>query len=377
MAINTASFNTARYRWVFRILPGRRALFTLVFLVSSFGLLVLYALSQQSYSRLHSGMSSRWHTDYTSPLPGAEEFANAVANLWKPYIHDVDVRNYTTKFGKEYTIDESRRHWDKPLGKDVLILDVDTRLDDPGHASVLQGDNLTPRRAGRLNHYIYSLIHGYDYRLMHAPKFWYRHQTWVKVPMMREALKKYKFVVFLDSDAIFVEPQVPLEWLMDLWDIKDNTLAAMPIDRDHPSNYDSKGQLMWNTGFVITQQSQRTDQMFESWVNCPSDEEFPGCSFWEYNWAHEQAAFANYIRYQYNASNELIAIPSNDANGSPYIPDNATCGGAFVSDYWHSKDRAIADLRELVADGLTRQMQDGRGGDLFFNAFANEHPIQS
>lgn len=195
--------------------------------------------------------------------------------------------------------------------------------------------------------------------------------------MMREALKKYKFVVFLDSDAIFVEPQVPLEWLMDLWDIKDNTLAAMPIDRDHPSNYDSKGQLMWNTGFVITQQSQRTDQMFESWVNCPSDEEFPGCSFWEYNWAHEQAAFANYIRYQYNASNELIAIPSNDANGSPYIPDNATCGGAFVSHYWHSKDRAIADLRELVADGLTRQMQDGRGGDLFFNAFANEHPIQS
>jgi hypothetical protein len=54
------SIDTARYRWVLRaILPGRRALFTLVFALSSFGLLVLYALSQQSYAQLHSNMSTR------------------------------------------------------------------------------------------------------------------------------------------------------------------------------------------------------------------------------------------------------------------------------------------------------------------------------
>jgi nucleotide-diphospho-sugar transferase len=222
-----------------------------------------------------------------------------------------------------------------------------------------------------------ALIHGYDYRLIHAPRYWFRHQTWVKVPMMREALKSYKFVVFLDSDAIFVEPLVPLEWLMDLWGVKDETtLAAMAIDLDEPSNYDSRGNIMWNTGFVITQQSQRTEDMFDSWVNCPTDEKYPGCSHWEYSWAHEQAAFAEYIRYEYNETDELVPIPSNDANGSPYIPQNATCGGAFVSHYWHSKNQSIADLHELVAGGLSHELEDGRGGDLIFKTFLDEHPFQ-
>jgi hypothetical protein len=78
--------------------------------------------------------------------------------MWRPYIHDADIANYTTKFGRNYTIDESRRVWDRPLGKDVLILDVDTRLDDPGRGSIMQ--KLTPRLAGRLNHYIYGSSRG-------------------------------------------------------------------------------------------------------------------------------------------------------------------------------------------------------------------------
>ncbi|KAM0269832.1 hypothetical protein ACHAQH_009642 [Verticillium albo-atrum] len=323
---------------------------------------------------MSSGMSSGWYSEYSSPLPAAEDFAHTVAELWKPYIHSLHNSSYTTKSGSVYNIDPSNRQWDQSLGKDVLILDVDTRFDNPGHVSVLDKKNLNARRAGRLNHYIYALIHGYDYRFMHAPKYWYRHQTWVKVPMMKEALKKYKFVVFLDADAIFTEPQLPLEWLMSLWNIHDETLLAMAEDLDVGSNYDKKGWLLWNTGFVIAQQSERTQKLFKSWIDCPSDAEYPGCSHWSYHWAHEQAAFGNYLRYDYNTSDQLRMLPCMHANGSPYIPENNTCGGVFVSHLWSEKWRAIEDLREMVTTGLMRKLNEGKRDEVF-EAFVN--PIRN
>lgn len=393
-------FNTDdRERNVLRFLavvaPGRRTFYTLLVAASFVAMLFMYAVSESSFARVRANMSTgyflltllslfrllttrhdRWHTEYRTPVPNAEEFANAVADMWRPFVHDLDDYNYTTRWGRNYSIEQSSHRWDAPLGKDVLILDVDTRLDDPGSSSVLLGGNLTPRRAGRLNHYIYSLIHGYDYRLIHAPRYWMRHQTWVKVPMMQMMLQQYRFVVFLDSDAVFVEPRVPLEWLMNLWDIRDDTITAMPIDLDEPNNYDDRDRRMLNTGFVIAQQTPKTEEMFDAWVNCPTEEQFPGCNHWSFKWAHEQAAFAYYIRYAYNESHVLREIPANDANGSPYIEQNATCGGAFVSHYWLSKPRAIDDLHRLVSDGMALQRNEGIERAVF-DAFAKKHPVHA
>lgn len=215
-------------------------------------------------------------------------------------------------------------------------------------------------------------IHGYDYKFVKAPEYKDRHQTWVKVPMIKEALKTHKIVVFLDSDAVFAQPQVPLEWLLNLWNVRKDTRLAMAEDPNSPINRDAKGWVLWNTGFVIAQQSERTDEILQAWEECPTDARFPGCRRWARDWAHEQAAFGNYVRYAYNTTDELRAIPCMDGNGAPYIGDKK-CGGVFVSHHWGRKKMTVTNLHELVSKVLLRHLQDGRN-DLVFDAFV--HPVQ-
>lgn len=205
---------------------------------------------------------------------------------------------------------------------------------------------------------------------MRAPEYNDRHQTWVKVPSIKEALKTHKFVVFLDSDAVFAEPQVPIEWLLSLWDVKDRTLLAMPEDPNSPINRDAKGWVLWNTGFIIAQQSRRTNELLETWEDCPTGVRFPECRRWAHDWAHEQAAFGNHVRYAYNTTDDLRAIGCMEANGAPYIFDKK-CGGVFVSHHWGSKEMTVKGLHELVSKAILRHLQDGRN-DLVFDAFV--HP---
>lgn len=217
-------------------------------------------------------------------------------------------------------------------------------------------------------------IHGYDYAFIHAPEYWYRHQTWVKVPMMMEALKNHKIVVFLDADALFSEPTMPLEWLLSLWNVHDDILVAAAEDIYKKTNLDRKGRLYWNTGFVVAQNTPRTFDLFRSWKDCPSDREFPGCSQWNYRFAHEQAAFSNYIREKYNETDELRMIPCVDGNGSQYIPEKEECGGQFVQHLWHIKDKTISELHQLVATGFSRPIEEGKLGAV---SDALAHPVQS
>jgi nucleotide-diphospho-sugar transferase len=186
----------------------------------------------------------------------------------------------------------------------------------------------------------------------------FRHVTWIKVPMIRRALEDYRFVVFLDADAVFVEPQVPLEWLFDRWNIHDGTLLAMAEDPNLPRNLDSRGHVLWNTGFVIAQNSKRTKELFWDWEQCPTDSKFPGCKHWTQDWAHEQAAFGNHVRYAYNDTDELRAISCMEGNGSPHINEK-DCGGIFVAHHWSKKRQTLGDLGNLISRGLALS-SDGR-----------------
>ncbi|KAH6695634.1 hypothetical protein F5X68DRAFT_198685 [Plectosphaerella plurivora] len=294
-----------------------------------------------------NGLNSGFYNAYSAPFPDANNFANFVASLWRPHVHNLHNSTYVSQDGHEYQLDPNRRIWQKPLGKDVLILNIDTRYDD----SYDNEKEVSPRRAGWLNHYIYSLIHGYDYKFVHAPRFWFRHVTWVKVPMIRRALQDYRFVVFLDADAVFEEPQIPLEWLFDRWNIHSNTLVAMAEDPNLPRNLDSQGRVLLNTGFIIAQNSKRTTDLFWDWEQCPTDFKFPGCKHWTQDWAHEQAAFGFHVRYAYNDTDELRAISCMDGNGSPHI-DQKACGGVFVAHHWSRKRQTVGDLGSLISRGL-------------------------
>lgn len=195
-----------------------------------------------------------------------------------------------------------------------------------------------------------ALIHGYDYRLIQAPDYPDRHGTWVKVPFVREALKSYEIVVFLDNDAIFRHQQLPLEWVMSYWNITKDSLIAMAGDPDSEHNQDQFGRVLQNTGFLVAQQSERTQEMFADWEDCPTGKlkKHAECVRWAYDWAHEQAAFGNYIRYDYDRADDIRWIEYMDANG----PD-----GWFVKHDWFKKNAPIDSLYEKYSDDFISQLE--------------------
>ncbi|KAM0450654.1 hypothetical protein ACHAPV_010388 [Trichoderma viride] len=136
----------------------------------------------------------------------------------------------------------------------------------------------------------------------------------------------------------------------------------MAEDPNEKFNEDDKGRLLWNTGFIIAQQSNRTQEMFDNWESCPTGDRYPGCDHWLKEWAHEQAAFGYYLRYDYNGPDELRTIPCDQGNGAPFI-GNDKCRGIFISHHWNDKDRTIQNLYDsilnLFIQRLHRQFHDG------------------
>lgn len=222
------------------------------------------------------------------------------------------------------------------------------------------------------------MIHGYDYRLIRAPNYDGRHGTWVKVPMIKEALKTHEIVVFMDADAVFMYPHMPLEWLLSLWNFTPSTLIAMANDPDSERNRDNKGKVMLNTGFVVAQQSNRTQDLFDRWDRCPTGKRYKDCGRWDKDWAHEQAAFSNHVRYDYTKNeNDIRTIPCMDGNGAPYIGDK-TCGGVFIRHHWFRKDDPVKQIRESILDLVLRRMHThfhAQKGEYYLDAHTEKYPL--
>ena len=166
--------------------------------------------------------------------------------------------------------------------------------------------------------------------------------------MMKEALKTHDYIVFMDSDVMFHYPHLPLEWLLNYWNMTADTLAMMSIDPDEPQNYDTKGNRYLNTGFVIAQQSKRTQEMYKAWAECPTETRYKGCGKWKVDWAHEQAAFGNYIRYDFDRPDDIKVLPCVEANGAPEAVNRGGCKGTFVRHFWVDKGLLSRQLADSV-----------------------------
>lgn len=165
---------------------------------------------------------------------------------------------------------------------------------------------------------------------------------------MKRALETHDYIVFMDSDVMFHYPHLPLEWLLNYWGMTDDTLAMMAIDPDEPQNYDNKHNRYLNTGFVIARQSERTQEMFKRWAECPSETHYKGCQRWKTDWAHEQAAFGNYVRYDYDRPEDIKVLPCVEANGAPEAANRGGCKGIFVRHFWVNKELTKTGLAENV-----------------------------
>lgn len=207
-------------------------------------------------------------------------------------------------------------------------------------------------------------IHGYDYRFVNAREMKGMHNTWVKPHVLHSLLKSYRFVVFLDADTTIQHLELPLEWLFNRWGITPQTSIAMPLDiehhlgRDKHASEDSTGHRQLNTGFIIAQSLPHTFAMLEAWKNCPNETQYPGCGKWKDKWSHEQRAFSDYIRddYNHNGTN-IVEISCDDAMGYPGLEKvswvKGKCEGQFVRHHTVAKGRTKKSAETAMLQSLT------------------------
>lgn len=302
-----------------------------------------------------------------------DDTAHLLARLMKPVIHGMTEKEYKASNGKTYHLPDGEQIWTEPLGNKVLILDVDSRYED-GEGTIfnettLHRNGVQKRAAGRLSHMVYAMVHGYDYRFVRAPNFADRHGTWTKVPILREAVKKYDTVVFMDADAYFVHTELPLEWMMNFWKTTKDTSLTLAKDPDTKGNRDSKGLVLLNTGFIIAQKSERTQEILTELENCPNEKRWKGCDKWRQSWAHEQRAFGEYIRYDYDLPTDILSLPMSYAN-SPH--------GIFIRHDWPKKKDPMEDMQRSLMDMLVARthMQFHQSMDEYYRDLGSmEHPL--
>lgn len=169
-----------------------------------------------------------------------------------------------------------------------------------------------------------------------------RRASWKKPTVISKILKEHDVCIYLDSDAIFHNLDLPFEWLLNYWQLyPENNSMALAIDPEAEFNKDKFGKLNVNTGFIISQNSPTTYKIMDDWSKCPDDNSrYPGCDQFRKNWPGQptdQGGFGSYVRYSY--PNHIRELPCDEANGFPQTDTN--CHGTFIRHLWTGKDDQI------------------------------------
>ncbi|EOA88260.1 uncharacterized protein SETTUDRAFT_38930 [Exserohilum turcica Et28A] len=262
--------------------------------------------------------------------------------------------------GSHITLPPNPRY-KKTMGSDILVLDLETRP-LPSTEAYRKGEydwrEINHVSGGVFNHYTYALVHGYDYKFIHASEFEDRHATWIKPSALANHIKNYKFIVFLDADAAFRFLHVPIEWLLNYWDIQPHHSFVMAKDpwtaKEPQYNSDRFNRTYTNTGFMIVQNNKDTMPILKAWHECPDDTRYANCSQWKQPRFHEQSAFGEYIRYDYE--NNIKELECAEANGFPGV-EISNCQGKFIRHYWFDKSNVKIDFRENIMNALTLPIQ--------------------
>jgi hypothetical protein len=312
---------------------------------------------------------------------------DTIATLFASTKHDPSRFGYVDPSGTYYE-GGSETIWTKPLGDKVLIVDIDTRV-PTGENELLNPErmdwnNLKTEGAGLvsnsiMNHYLYAMVHGYDYRFYQARDMKDHYNTWILPHVVRELIPDYQFVIVMDADVTIAHLDVPFEWMFNRWGIKPHTSIALPWDteefRDEGSiSLDSKGMRVLNTGLVVAQNSSTTLELLEAWRDCTSEKRYKGCAKWKNEWSHEQRAFSEYIRYDFNnTSGTIVSIPCDDAVGWPGFredmlsrpgtanKDVSDCNGNFVRHYTtmgksHVKEASASSVMQILSEALQKSI---------------------
>jgi len=310
-----------------------------------------------------------------NPVFGQASLSDSFFKLYEPIRHPIVESTYTDAEGKVHGVKEDAPWWTEPLKNQILIVDIDTRVPNKKgelwNKARMSWEKLSPEGDGGMvsasfmNHFFYAQIHGYDYKFINAHDMGEgMHNTWVKPHILHALLKSYKFVIFIDADATIQHLEVPIEWLFNRWGITPGTSIAMPLDTrqilngDEHASEDSHGKLALNTGVIIAQALPHTFDMLTAWKESPTGTRYPECHQWADNWSHEQKAFSEYIRYDFNPNGtNIIEIACNDAMGYPGLTEHnwitSKCSGQFIRHHtidksWTKKSTEAAMMQSLT-----------------------------
>ncbi|PNS18469.1 hypothetical protein CAC42_6286 [Sphaceloma murrayae] len=237
---------------------------------------------------------------------------------------------------KEYGLKSSDLTlYPEPLGRQICLVNVDNRTWSP--------------------QYLYANLHGYDYRYIQVPEPQGLHGTWVKVKgQFRLTMEgKCKFVIVLDADVMFHDLRLPLGPILSYWNITDDIALAGA----HGGLKDVKGNFLINTGLIITQKTPQLPQLMRDWIDCPTDVKYRNCSHWRYEWAHEQSALSEHVRYDYQPYIREMAMfdvhgPHGKFTKHYWGPEKVNRPGAVHDSIWKGfipqiSDKFVADWKDV------------------------------
>ena len=120
-----------------------------------------------------------------------------------------------------------------------------------------------------LNHHEYSNKHGYSYikEIVKNDDYTNWHPTWIKIDVLKKYLPLYDYVVWIDSDAVFVNQDIKIEDLIN--DGVDLVIPKLEMDRVSGN--------MWThttTGFMIWKNSEWSNNMLNTLWSEPKDYRF-------------------------------------------------------------------------------------------------------
>ncbi|CAF1545097.1 unnamed protein product, partial [Didymodactylos carnosus] len=218
-------------------------------------------------------------------------YINGADLLFKLFTYDISSKN------DSFFVWPTRQfNYSRPR---ICIVHADTRDLD----SIYQANNteLDPTKLSfhSFNSYytqFYALIHRYDFKRIKVSTIPDRHLTWTRLKGVYDTLLKYDIILHLDGDAFLSDLSVSLESLMKHWNFTHDAhfLQTIAVGNRNQTN----------CGFWIIRNSPLSRQKLLDLIECP--EKIEGCHHWRYNFAHEQAAWTNYIRHLVHLFDTLI-----------------------------------------------------------------------
>ncbi|ORZ33120.1 hypothetical protein BCR44DRAFT_134710 [Catenaria anguillulae PL171] len=225
----------------------------------------------------------------------------------------------------------------------VVVMHADTRplqdLEQVGNDPF----NFKHMTMGPLYVMWWAMRHGYDYRRVRLNQPGVKYGGWGKPKVIYDALHRYDWVVFVDSDAYPRRPDLSLEDLLDRWGFHANASVMLPLDPPEqlPENRNAtnNGPAL-NTGFWIAHSTPTAKAILRDLTTCLDRD---NCKRWRTDWPAEQAAFSKVVVPNYVQGRDIINAPCGEANGWWAV---SICPGALWTHTWTGKEWAPKNMIE-------------------------------